>query len=74
MIMDFDQKTPTGKSEFLRALVGLLDNAGYHNVAFAIARCADDYADNVVVNSELEGFLSLAKNLLSEKYRWRPDH
>lgn len=58
---------PSGQVGHIRALVRLLDQYGFHNVAFAIAKCASDGRDDPLVDLEMDGFVKLAKRLLKNE-------
>ncbi len=64
---EFETKLPGNRAEFTRALVEILDGRGFHNLAFAIMKCATDDAENPLVNKEMDEFIRLAKTLLMEE-------
>jgi len=51
-------------SDLVRGLVHTLDGCGYHNLAFAISKCATDKPQSEQAEVEQREFVELAKKLL----------
>ncbi len=57
---------PGSRGEFSRALVEMLDSRGYHNLAFAVMRCANDNNENEQTVREMAGFIDMATRFLGD--------
>ncbi len=63
----FKQVTRESPVENTRALVRMLDHAGYHNLAFAIMKCAGGGDESPLKHQEMNEFINMAKRLLKNE-------